>query len=45
MSVLALLGYVFNATINNISNIPWPLVLIVKETEENHQPVASHRML
>jgi hypothetical protein len=33
---------VFNATFNNISVISWPSVLFVKETEENHQPVASH---
>jgi hypothetical protein len=36
---------VFNATFNNISDISWPSVLLVKETgvpEENHRPVASH---
>jgi len=33
---------VFNATFNNISAISWLSVLLVKETGENHQPVASH---
>ena len=33
---------VFNATFNNISVISWRSVLLVKETGENHQPVASH---
>ena len=33
---------VLNATFNNISVIPWRLVLLVEETGENHRPVASH---
>jgi hypothetical protein len=33
---------VFNATFNNISAISWWSVLLVEETGENHQPVASH---
>jgi hypothetical protein len=36
---------VFNATFNNISVMPWLLVLLVEETGvpgENHQPAASH---
>ena len=33
---------VFNATFNNISVISWWSVLLVEETGENHQPVASH---
>jgi hypothetical protein len=33
---------VFNATFNNISVISWRSVLLVEETGENHQPVASH---
>ena len=33
---------VFNATFNNISVISWRSVLFVKETGENHEPVASH---
>ena len=33
---------VFNATFNNISVISWRSVLLVDETGENHQPVASH---
>jgi hypothetical protein len=36
---------VFNATFNNISDISWGSVLLVKETGipgENHQPVESH---
>jgi len=32
---------VFNATFNNISVISWQSVLLVKETGENHQPIAS----
>jgi hypothetical protein len=32
----------FNATFNNISVISWRSVLLVEETGENHQPVASH---
>jgi short-subunit dehydrogenase len=32
----------FNATFNNISIISWRSVLLVEETGENHQPVASH---
>jgi hypothetical protein len=33
---------VFNATFNNISVILWQSVLLVEETGENHQPIASH---
>jgi hypothetical protein len=33
---------VFNTTFNNISFIPWQLVLLVEETGENHRPSASH---
>ena len=33
---------VFNATFNNISVIPWRLVLLVEETEENHRPAVGH---
>jgi hypothetical protein len=33
---------VFNATFSNISVISWRPVLLVEETGENHQPVASH---
>jgi hypothetical protein len=33
---------VFNATFNNISVISWLSVLLVEETGENDQPVASH---
>ena len=33
---------VFNATFNNISVISWRSVLLIEETGENHQPVASH---
>jgi hypothetical protein len=33
---------VFNATFNNISVISWRSVLLVDETGENHQPVATH---
>jgi hypothetical protein len=33
---------VFNATFNNISVISWRSVLLVEETGENHQHVASH---
>ena len=36
---------VFDATLNNISAISWPSVLLVEETGvpgENHRPVASH---
>jgi hypothetical protein len=32
----------FNATLNNISVISWPSVLLVEETGENHRPIASH---
>ena len=35
-------GMVFNATFNNISVILWQSVLLVEESGENHQPVASH---
>jgi hypothetical protein len=31
-----------HATLNNISAISWRLVLLVEETGEKHQPVASH---
>jgi hypothetical protein len=31
-----------NATFKNISAISWQSVLLVEETGENHQPVASH---
>ena len=34
---------VFNATFNKISVISWRSVLLVEETVENHQPIASHR--
>jgi energy-converting hydrogenase Eha subunit E len=40
--------FVFNAIFNNISVISlrsvisWRSVLLVEETEENHQPAASH---
>jgi len=36
---------VFNASFNNISDIPWRSVLFVEETgvpRKNHPPVASH---
>ena len=33
---------VFNTTFNNISVISWQSVLLVEETGENHQHVASH---
>jgi hypothetical protein len=33
----------FNATFKNISVISWQSVLLVEETGENHQLVASHR--
>jgi hypothetical protein len=33
---------VFNTTFSNISVISWRSVLLVEETGENHQPVASH---
>ena len=33
---------VFNATFNKISVILWQSVLLVDETGENQQPVASH---
>ena len=36
------MGMVFNITFNNISVISWWSVLLVKETSENHCPVASH---
>ena len=35
---------VFNATFNNISVISWWSVLLVKETGENHWPVASQNV-
>jgi hypothetical protein len=33
---------VFNATFNNMSVISWRPALLMKETWENHRPVASH---
>jgi hypothetical protein len=33
---------VFDATFSDISVIPWPSVLLVEETGENHRPVPSH---
>jgi hypothetical protein len=33
---------VFEATFNNISVISWHSVLLMEETGENHQPVASY---
>jgi hypothetical protein len=33
---------VFNASFDNISVISWRSVLLVEETGEKHQPVASH---
>ena len=33
---------VYNTTFNNLSVISWWSVLLVKETGENHRPVASH---
>ena len=33
---------VLNATFNNITGISWRSILLVKETVENHRPVASH---
>ena len=36
---------VFNATLNNISVIPWQFILLVEETGlsgENHRPAASY---
>jgi hypothetical protein len=33
---------VFNATFNSISAISWRSVLLVEETGENDQPIASH---
>jgi hypothetical protein len=35
----------FNDTFNNISALSWRSVLLVEETEENHQSVANHLML
>jgi hypothetical protein len=35
---------VFNTTFNNISVISWWSVLLVKETGENHWPVASQNV-
>ena len=32
----------FNTTFNNILVVSWRSVLLVKETGENHRPVASH---
>jgi len=36
---------VLNATFNNISFISWRSVLLVEETGEKHQPVASNRQI
>jgi hypothetical protein len=33
---------VLNTTFNNISAILWQSVLLVEETGEKHQPIASH---
>jgi hypothetical protein len=33
---------VSNATVNNISVISWPSVLLTKETGENYRPSANH---
>jgi len=33
---------VFNASFDNISVISWQSILLVEETGEKHQPVASH---
>jgi hypothetical protein len=33
---------VFKATFNNILSYIWQSVLLVEETGENHQPVASY---
>ena len=33
---------VLNATFNNISVISWRSVLLLEETNENHQPAASN---
>ena len=36
---------VYNATFNNISDIPWRSILLEEETGvtgENHRPAASH---
>ena len=44
MQGLGIRVIVFNATVNNISDILLQLVLLVEETgvhEENHQPVAN----
>jgi hypothetical protein len=35
----------FNATFNNISVILWQSVLLVKETGENHRPVATNYVI
>ena len=43
--IFYLLTYDENVTFNNISDISWPLVLLVKEIGvpgENHRPVAHH---
>ena len=34
--------WVLNATFNNISVITWRSHLLLEETEENHEPAASH---
>ena len=33
---------VLNATFNNISVVTWGSHLLLEETEENHEPAASH---
>jgi hypothetical protein len=35
---IGLRDIVFNATFNNILVVSWRSVLLVEETEENHQP-------
>ena len=39
---LCVMVIVFTATFNNISAIPWRLVLLVEETGEKYRPAASH---
>ena len=34
---------VFNAALNDISDMSWRSVVLVEETGENHPPAASHR--
>jgi hypothetical protein len=43
--IMGVMAMVFNATLSNISLIPWRSVLLMEETGvpgENHRPVASH---